>query len=62
MALTLGALALAAGGRRGLAGAAWAFAVLIKWIPLVFFALRAIEARASGRRVGHAGFAAAASR
>src|SRR4029450_8409289 len=60
MALTLGALVLAAAGRRGLAGAAWALAVLIKWIPLVFFALRAIEARASRRRVGHAGFAAAA--
>jgi hypothetical protein len=60
VALTLGALVLAAGGRRGLAGAAWALAVLIKWIPLVFFALRAIEARASRRRVSHAGFAAAA--
>ena len=53
MALTLGALVLAAAGRRGLAGAAWALAVLIKWIPLVFFALRALEARATGRRVGH---------
>ena len=60
IACTLGAVGLAAGGRRGLAGAAWALAVLIKWIPLVFFALRATEARASGRRVGHAGFAAAA--
>jgi hypothetical protein len=60
MALTLGALALAAGRRKGLAGAAWALAVLIKWIPLVFFVLRAIEARTSRRRVGHAGFAIAA--
>ena len=34
--------------------------MLIKWIPLVFFALRAIEARTARRRVGHAGFAAAA--
>lgn len=59
-ALTLGALALAASGRRGLAGAAWALAILVKWIPIVFFALRAAEARASGRRVGHAGFAATA--
>ena len=58
-ALTLGALALAAGGRRGLAGAAWALAVLVKWIPLVFLALRAAEARTSRRRVSHAGFAAA---
>lgn len=59
-ALTLGALAFAGGARRGLAGAAWALAVLVKWVPLVFLALRAAEARASGRRVGHAGFAAAA--
>lgn len=60
VALTLGALVLAAAGRRGLAGALWALAVLIKWIPLVFFALRAVEARAARRRVSHAGFAAAA--
>jgi hypothetical protein len=60
VALTLGALVLAATGRRGLAGAAWAVAVLIKWIPLVFFALRVIEARTARRRVSHAGFAAAA--
>ena len=58
--LTLAAIALAAVGRRGLAGAAWAVAILLKWIPLVFFALRAIAARKEGRRVGHAGFAAAA--
>lgn len=60
VALTLGALALAAAGRRGPAGVAWAVALLVKWIPAVFFALRALEARATGRRVGHAGFAAAA--
>jgi len=56
-ALSLGALALAAGGRRGLAGAAWAAAILLKWIPVVFLALRALEARATGRRVDHRGFA-----
>lgn len=61
MALVLAALTLAAAGRRGLAGAAWALAPLVKWIPLVFFALRALEARRSGRRVGHLGFAAAAA-
>ena len=60
IALTLGALVLAGTGRRGAAGVAWALAVLVKWIPAVFFALRAIEARTSRRRVGHAGFAAAA--
>jgi hypothetical protein len=58
-ALTLGALALAAGGRKGLAGAAWAGAILLKWIPAVFLALRALDARATGRRVDHRGFAAA---
>ena len=57
---SLGALALAAAGRRSLAGAAWAGAILLKWIPAVFFALRAVEARATGRRVDHRGFAVAA--
>jgi len=61
IALTLGALALAAAGRKQLAGAAWAFAVLIKWVPLVFFALRAVAARAARRPVGHAGFAVMAA-
>ena len=56
MAATLGALALATAGRRQLAGAAWALAILVKWIPLVFFALRAIAARATRRPVGHLGF------
>jgi hypothetical protein len=58
-ALALGALALAAGSRRGLAGAAWAGAILLKWIPVAFLALRAVEARATGRRVDHRGFAIA---
>ena len=61
LALVLGALVLAAAGRRGLAGAAWAVSILVKWIPLVFFALRAVEARAARRRVGHLGFALAAA-
>jgi len=58
-ALALGALLLASTGRRGLAGAAWAGAILLKWIPVLFLALRALEARATGRRVDHRGFAAA---
>ena len=58
---TLAALALAATGRRQAAGAAWALAVLLKWVPFVFFALRAIAARATKRRVGHAGFGATAA-
>ena len=60
-ALVVGALALGGAGRRQLAGAAWALAVLVKWVPLVFLVLRALEARASGRRVGHLGFAATAT-
>jgi alpha-1,6-mannosyltransferase len=56
-ALVLAALALAASNRRRLAGVAWALAVLVKWVPLVFLALRALEARSSGRRVSHAAFA-----
>jgi hypothetical protein len=58
-ALALGALLLATVGRRGLAGAAWAGAILLKWIPVVFLLLRALEARATGRRVDHRGFAIA---
>ena len=61
IALTLAAIALAATGRKQLAGAAWALAVLIKWVPLVFFGLRAVAARASRRPVGHAGFAVVAA-
>ncbi len=60
-ALVLAALALAGARRPGLAGAAWALAILVKWVPLVFLPLRALEARSSGRRVSHAGFAAAAA-
>ena len=60
MALVLGALALGAAGRRQWAGAAWVGAIAIKWVALVFLPLRALEARAQGRRVGHLGFAVAA--
>ncbi|HUQ22718.1 MAG TPA: glycosyltransferase 87 family protein [Gaiellaceae bacterium] len=59
-ALALSALLLASNARRSLAGAAWAGATLLKWIPAVFLVLRALEARATGRRVDHRGFAAAA--
>ncbi|HEX6679469.1 MAG TPA: glycosyltransferase 87 family protein [Gaiellaceae bacterium] len=55
--LVMAALALAAVGRRHWAGAAWAAAILIKWVAVVFLPLRALEARAQGRRVGHLGFA-----
>ena len=60
-ALVVAALALAASGRRQLAGAAWAIACLIKWIPILFLPLRALEARATGRPVRHLGFAITAA-
>jgi hypothetical protein len=60
IALVLAALALGSAGRRNAAGAAWALAIFVKWVPLVLLPLRALEARATGRRVGHVGFALAA--
>jgi len=57
--LVMSALALAASGRRQWAGAAWAAAIFIKWIAVIFLPLRALEARARGRKVGHFGFAVA---
>ena len=59
-ALVVGALALGATGRRQLAGVSWVAAVLVKWIPLLFLPLRALEARRNRRKVGHLGFAVAA--
>jgi hypothetical protein len=47
-------------GRVQLAGVAWCLSVLVKWIPLLLLPLRAVQARATGRRVGHLGFAVAA--
>jgi hypothetical protein len=55
-ALLVCALALAAVSRLDAAGGLWALAVLVKWIPLVFVVLRALEARATGRATRHAGF------
>ena len=56
--LVLAALAAGAARRRQLAGVFWALAVFVKWVPLLLLPLRALEARATGRRVGHAAFAA----
>jgi hypothetical protein len=57
-ALVLAALALAAAGRDRPAGAAWAAAALVKWIPLVLLPLWLLEARALRRATGVAGLAA----
>jgi hypothetical protein len=61
MAFVLAALTLAAAGRRQLAGVAWAASIAVKWLPIVFLPLRALEARATRRRLGHLGFAVAAT-
>jgi alpha-1,6-mannosyltransferase len=61
MALVVGAIALAATGRRHFAGAGWALAIAVKWVAVIFLPLRALEARRRGRRVGHLGFALAAA-
>jgi alpha-1,6-mannosyltransferase len=60
MMFVLAALALAATGRRQLAGAAWACSIAVKWVPLLFLPLRAIEARKHGRSLPYLGFATAA--
>jgi hypothetical protein len=60
IALVVVALAAGASGRRQLAGVAWALAIFVKWVPLLLLPLRALEARARARRVGHLGFALAA--
>lgn len=56
-ALIMAALALSASRRRQAAGVMWALAIAIKWVPLLFLALRAAEARATGRPTAHRGFA-----
>jgi hypothetical protein len=58
--VVVGALAAAASGRRQLAGACWALAVLVKWVPLVLLPLRVLEARSRRLRPGYLGFAVAA--
>jgi hypothetical protein len=56
----MAALLLGVRGRPQWAGVAWVAAIFVKWIAVVFLPLRALEARATGRRVGHLGFAVAA--
>jgi hypothetical protein len=59
-ALVLAALALAAARRVQGAVAIWAIAIALKWVPILFLALRAAEARATGRTRGCRGFAISA--
>ena len=60
MVFVLGALALAASGRRQLEGAAWACSVAVKWVPLLFLPLRVLEGRTNGRPLPYLGFGVAA--
>ncbi len=60
-ALVLAALALAASRRLQASGALWAVAIAVKWVPLLFLALRAVEARATRRSTAHVGFGLAAA-
>jgi alpha-1,6-mannosyltransferase len=46
------AVAFAVQRREALSGVSWALAVLVKWIPIVFFALAAAAAHARGRPTG----------
>jgi hypothetical protein len=59
-ALLLAALALAASRRLHGAGTLWALAVFVKWVPLLFLALRAVEDRARRRRTSYRGLLVAA--
>ncbi|RDI74097.1 hypothetical protein Gocc_2194 [Gaiella occulta] len=60
-ALLMAALALAAARRLQAAGVAWALAIAVKWVPLPFLVLRALEARATRRATAHLGFALTAA-
>jgi hypothetical protein len=60
-ALVLAALALGRAGRPRAGGAVWAAAIAVKWVPVVFLALAALEARATRRRIGLAGLAVGAA-
>jgi hypothetical protein len=60
-ALVLAALACGSARRPQLAGIFWALAALVEWVSLLLLPLRALEARATGRRVGHLGFAVTAA-
>ena len=57
-ALVATAVAFGVHRRSSASGAVWALAALFKWVPLVFFALAALAARARGRSTGTVALAA----
>jgi len=57
-ALVATAVALGAHRRPRLGGVTWALAALVKWVPLLFFALAAVAARARSRPTGLGALAA----
>ncbi len=52
------AVALGVHRRSTLGGATWALAALVKWVPILFFVLAALAARARSRSAGALGFVA----
>jgi hypothetical protein len=60
-ALILAALALSASRRLQGAGALWVIAIGVKWVPILFLALRAAESRATGRPRAYRGLVLAAA-
>lgn len=51
-ALVASAVALGVHRRASAGGVVWALAAVVKWVPLVFFALAAVATRARGRSTG----------
>jgi alpha-1,6-mannosyltransferase len=60
-ALVAGAVALGAHRRAALGGSLWALAILVKWVPLVFFALAALADRSRRRATGMLGLVVTAA-
>jgi hypothetical protein len=60
-ALILAALALSSSRRVQSSGVLWTLAIAVKWVPMLFLALRGLESRASGRPLGARGIAVSAA-
>ena len=60
-ALILAALALSSSRRAQSGGVLWTLAIAVKWVPILFLALRGLETRASGRPLGVRGIAVSAA-